>query len=836
MEVSGIVPESTVCPSCGGTIVLAGREGLTHTDCPHCGAPTVVPLQFSGFLLLHALGFGGMGTVYKAMDLSLNRLLAIKILRKKLATSNQFMNSFQREAEAAAAVNHPNVAKVFSFGQHQGQCYLVMELLERGSLDDRLTKIGKVPEKEVLDIGIQIARGLKSAYETGLLHRDVKPGNILFSEQGVPKIVDFGLARPEDTSATGSQEPIWGTPYYIAPEKLLGQPEDFRSDIYSLGASLFHAMAGRPPFDAATATDVAVKHATTPAYSLKTYLPTVQDSTAQVIGRMIAKNPAERFASYDELIAELERAKAVLDELDKQHGIVTQSGERVSMFSLVGTLVILLLLVAGGIFLWVARNKFFPEIEPPKPPPLTQIITQRVETTTIKTEDVDFNENQPWGKAWNEAAQKLAAGRMAEATLAYEALQKQLRYQPNYLRWLLYAEGVTLFLNNQTEEAQTIFSKAEDPLVQPKVPPKITPINFVSPLASVMLQKMPPAAMDRAITNMPPWAAVITDFDLALLDLRAKHLAKAESRLRRFAEAVPDEERKWVYAFQPLAAELARECPFVTQTIAKAEQLRSEGKLPLAIKALQDMQSQVKIPILKSQLQAAIGDLKRRSEELRRQQEEARLAAEARTREAQEKKRQEEEQKRQAQLRQQAESDAKLLTTAETDAKKFFTVYDFKGLLAQYESLNPQLQTDSARTKLAQQIARTKALVSLKTQLAAGFARQPIDASEIQQATGSPFIGKLSRATDTELIFALPEGESVREWRDLAPASLAKIADNHARFFSATEKPEGSAARYLSLAVFCKQYGLDRFVDGYAQMAVKLQPSLQGELTKILGN
>ncbi len=833
MEVTGIVPESTVCPSCGGTIILAGREGLTHMDCPHCGTPTVVPLQFGGFLLLHAVGFGGMGTVYKAMDLSLNRLLAIKILRKKLAANEQFMENFQREARAAAAVNHPNVAKVYSFGEHNGQCYLVMELLERGSLDDRLTKIGKVPEKEVLDIGIQIAQGLKAAYETGLLHRDVKPGNILFNEQGIPKIVDFGLARPADSAATAGKEPIWGTPYYIAPEKLLGYPEDFRSDIYSLGATLFHAMAGRPPFDAATATDVAVKHATTPAYSLKTYLPTVQDTTANVIGRMLAKNPSERYASYDELIADLQRAKAVLEEIEKQRGIVTQTGERISIFSLVGTVAILVLLIGVGIFFLVFRHKLFPESAPPPSP---QIITQRVETTTIKTEDVDFGENQPWGTAWTEAAKKLAAGRMAEATLAYEALQRQLRFQPNHLRWLLYAEGIVLYLNNQPQEAQAAFTKAEDPLVQPRVPLKITPINFVSPLASVMLHKMSPASMDKAITNMPPWAAALANFNLGLLELQGKSLAKPQSRFEQFADATPDPERKWAYAFQPLATQLAKDCSTVSHTIDEAEKLYKENKLPAAIKILQDKQSQIKIPLLKTHLQTGANTLKKRDEELRRQQEQARLAAEARAREEQERKRQEEERKRLARLRELAEADAKVLAATDAVTARLLAAFDFKGLLSQYESLESKLQSDDGRAQLAQRLARARALANLKTQLMAGFARQPLDGTQLQQASGSPFIGKLARATDTELIFSLPEGEALREWRDLTPGSIARMADHYARLFAATEKPEETAARYLSLAVFCKQYGLTQFVETYAQQAIKLHPPLKDELTKALGN
>lgn len=788
-------------------------------DCPHCGTPTVVPVEFHGFLLLHPLGFGGMGTVYKALDLTLNRLLAIKILRRKLASNSQFMENFRREAQAAAAVNHANVARVFSFGEHEGQCYLVMELLERGSLDDRLTKIGKVPEKEALDIGIQIARGLKAAYETGLLHRDVKPGNILFNEQGVPKIVDFGLARPTDASAAGdASDTVWGTPYYIAPEKLTTHREDFRSDIYSLGATLFHAMTGRPPFEAATAADVAMKHATTPAHSLKTYLPSVQETTAQVIGRMLAKNPADRYDSYDALIADLEKAKSVLEEAEQKHGIVTETGERLSIFSVVATVLGVGALVAAGVLVWLNRDKFFGE-EPP-PPPVSQVVTQRVVKTAIKVEEVNFN-HQP---SWREAAQQMAEGKMASALFTYEALQKQFRSQPHYLRWLFYAEGVALLLNNQPQDSRASFAKAQDPVLPPQVPPAITPINFVSPLASVMLQKLPQADMDKAAPTMPRWASHLNDFNAGLLELRARRFTNAVPRLARFAKAPAHAEYKWMYEFQAVASELLRDCAAVTGTVAQAEQLYKQGKLPLALKTCKEQQARIKIPLLAAHIEATANSLRQRDEEQRKRLEQQRLAAEMRERE--------EQQKRQLELqRQQQEADARLLAAAEADAPKLLATYDFKKLLETYQNIQPKLQTPDARARVERDRARIKALADLKETLAAAFERQPFNGEDIKQ-TGAAFIGKLSRATDTQLVFVLDFGDSLREWRELQPTTIVNLATAYARL----AKEDQQALWYFRIAVFCKQYGLDRFVDAYAQLAVKLQPALQTELNQLLGN
>ena len=415
MDAPGVVPETINCHACDAPIDLKGQVvAFTNVECPKCGALSVVPLQFGNLLLLSALGIGGMGTVYKAVDLALNRYVAVKILRKKFAGDPKFIEIFSREARAAASINHPNVAQVFSFSDQEGQYFLTMELLERGSLDDRITKLGKVSEADVLQIGAQIAAGLRAAHQRGLLHRDIKPGNILFNGEGTPKIVDFGLALAQHE--TGSEKAadggtiIWGTPYYIAPEKLRGQPEDFRSDMYSLGATLFHALAGRPPFDAKTASEVVAKHTTTPAHNLKTYNPTVHELTANVIGRMIAKEPNDRYENYDALINELQQAERAMLAAKSGPTIVTESGERVSIMPIIVTISALLATILVIVLLWVNRSKFGLETSDtpaPPPPPIASVPgTNKSSGASVwkrpaPANDVDFNENAPWTKSWN---------------------------------------------------------------------------------------------------------------------------------------------------------------------------------------------------------------------------------------------------------------------------------------------------------------------------------------------------------------------------------------------------------------------------------------------------
>jgi eukaryotic-like serine/threonine-protein kinase len=338
MDAPGKVPDSINCHACGAVLDLTGRTGFTHVECKHCGAPSVVPLQFGDFLLLNVIGIGGTGTVYKAIDLPLSRYIAIKILHKKLSADPAFIASFSREARAAASVNHPNVAQIYSFGELDGWRYLAMELCDRGSLDDRITKLGKLPEPEVLAVGQQIASALRAAWQRGLLHHDVKPGNILFNEDGVPKVVDFGLAGADGKVAEVGRGPAperaWGTPYYVSPEKLRGKSEDVRGDIYSLGATLFHALAGLPPSDAATTSEAVAKHTPSPTMSLEAHAPGVHEATIRVITRMLAKDPAERYGSYDELIQDFTEARESLKATEDGKPIIDSGSERQSIWSL----------------------------------------------------------------------------------------------------------------------------------------------------------------------------------------------------------------------------------------------------------------------------------------------------------------------------------------------------------------------------------------------------------------------------------------------------------------------------------------------------------------------
>jgi DNA-directed RNA polymerase subunit RPC12/RpoP len=295
------------CSVCGTTIDTTAAEPLARIACPTCGKKIRVERTFDHFAVVETLGVGGMGTVYKARDMQLDRFVALKLLRRDLGGEEDYKARLQQEARIAAAVNHPCVIQVFDSGTDHGQFYVVMELVDQGSLDDLMALQPRLPEARVLEIGIQVARGLRAAHRRGLIHRDVKPANILFVDEHAAKIGDFGLASTA-TQRWGIGGVVWGTPEYVAPERLNNDPEDFRSDIYSLGATLFHALAGKPPIEAGTNSATALLESKQRPLDLQTAAPDVSTATVEVLQRMIAADPAQRFSSYDDLVAELERA------------------------------------------------------------------------------------------------------------------------------------------------------------------------------------------------------------------------------------------------------------------------------------------------------------------------------------------------------------------------------------------------------------------------------------------------------------------------------------------------------------------------------------------------
>lgn len=300
------------CGWCDTKVFISGDlPPLATTPCTKCGKPLMMPMRLRQFELRSVIASGGNGTVYRAFDTVLERMVAVKLVKKELVSDHQAMESFYREARACARLNHTNIIHIYTFDEFEGQAYLVMELADHGSLDGRIEKQGRVDELHVLDIGIKIASALDLALKHGLLHRDIKPGNILFDADNEPKLVDFGLARSVEAEAeTGAVTE--GTPYYVAPEKIKREKETFLSDMYSLGCTLYHALTGHVPFEAPTVEELVAAHVHTQMTPPNLVLPEITQPTSDALVKVMAKNPADRFLSYDEFIMALHAARAQL--------------------------------------------------------------------------------------------------------------------------------------------------------------------------------------------------------------------------------------------------------------------------------------------------------------------------------------------------------------------------------------------------------------------------------------------------------------------------------------------------------------------------------------------
>jgi serine/threonine protein kinase len=304
---SSALTDMETCWACGTRVQTGGLNPLDFVVCPGCGERVLVPADLDQFRLIRFLGQGAMGRVYLAVDRTLNRNVAVKVLRRAYFSSPKMWKQLEKEAKAAARVVNPRVVQVYRLGKSDNRPYIVMELVNHPTLET-LMKNSAISLDAIRRISVDVMEGLKAAEATGLVHGDVKPANILVDERNHAKIADFGLARfiHREQSVEG-----WGTPYYMAPEKARKEQEDFRSDLYSLGASMFHALAGRAPFEGSTGDEVIELALKDPTPHLKDFRRDIPKNFSRVIYKMMEKNPDDRFGSYDEAIEAVRGGKPI---------------------------------------------------------------------------------------------------------------------------------------------------------------------------------------------------------------------------------------------------------------------------------------------------------------------------------------------------------------------------------------------------------------------------------------------------------------------------------------------------------------------------------------------
>jgi predicted Ser/Thr protein kinase len=252
------------------------------------------------------VGSGGMSKVYRAHDRLLERTVALKILHEQYSQDDEYVERFRREARSVAQLTHPNIVTVIDRGEHEGRQFIVFEYIDGENLKQLVEREGPLPARQVIELGLQIASALASAHARGVVHRDVKPQNVILTDEGRPKVTDFGIARSSDVESVTLTGTVMGTSEYIAPEQARGEAVDYRSDVYSLGVILYELCTGDVPYPGENPVSVAMRHLHEPVPSARAHRPDIPGRLDAAIRKAMAKDPAERFGSMDELIAALE--------------------------------------------------------------------------------------------------------------------------------------------------------------------------------------------------------------------------------------------------------------------------------------------------------------------------------------------------------------------------------------------------------------------------------------------------------------------------------------------------------------------------------------------------
>lgn len=262
--------------------------------------------------ILEKIGTGGMSDVYKAKDHKLNRFVAVKVLKQEFSENANFVSKFRIEAQAAAGLMHPNIVNVYDVGEEGGIHYIVMELVEGITLKKYIEKKARLSVKEAVSIAIQVSMGIEAAHNSHIIHRDIKPQNIIISKEGKVKVTDFGIAKAATSNTITSN--VMGSVHYTSPEQARGGYSDEKSDIYSLGITLFEMLTGRVPFNGETTVAIAIKHIQEEMPSPRDYIPEIPVCVEQIVFKCCQKSPDRRYQSMAELVDDLKRALITPDE------------------------------------------------------------------------------------------------------------------------------------------------------------------------------------------------------------------------------------------------------------------------------------------------------------------------------------------------------------------------------------------------------------------------------------------------------------------------------------------------------------------------------------------
>ncbi len=826
------------CPSCGnGVQFTIDAEG--YSVCPACNYH--LPREIGHFKLVELLGTGGMGAVFRGVDTSLQREVAVKIMREEMTKSEKFVADFLREARATAALNHPNIAKIYTCGEEAGRYFIVMELLQNGSLDDQINSGERIDEIEVLDIGIQVASGLREAQKHGLIHRDIKPGNVLFDEEHAAKLVDFGLARLEEKSEEHlREEGIWGTPYYIAPEKVARNQEDFRSDIYSLGGTLFHALAGRAPFEAETSNEVVEKHLQAASVSLQAFAPNVAPQTAYVIGRMMRREPAERQQSYDQLLDELYAGKeiAMKRRALQNAGIKKDDGQDDEPFPWGGMISIVLVVAAcliALIFLWQNRDRYFGGTEvihrggapaesstfvgkEPQPGPGLPERSKEPPKVSPAQPPPTFSRDQPqvmWEKPWQTAQETLAAGKPSLAVAQLKAIDMQLPSEFFLQPWVSLQLGVASLYSADTTQAnqhfENVIKKSKPGSPTGAIPEELLPLVYAKAfLGQISFDDL----HNQLLQQNDDWTVVLLHFYSGLYAEQSRNFEKAYREWKLYdGTKTAAGKHAWVVTFKPLVQKFIEEYPAFLEVYGNAEKALGRNDPETARNQLK------KISELDNRsLRELVRDLTARVDKAllaKTQQQAARIKAE--------------------QDRKQRYSE-QLLADAKKAEEALIRKYDFQEILAVYTKAKKNVEAEEVGKQIDARLRRAEKMAEFKIAILNDIQNTPYTLGKLKTRSSSRLIGQLVRADDAELEFRLEGGLIKAKWTDLTPESLFQLGEFYMQKAMAEKDKVGTARRAYSLAALAHAFRFQQPLHLYLDVMEQADPAMKSDADKMFAN
>ena len=737
------------CPGCGTNIDVTDEEPFAQMHCPSCGAGMRVRRNFDHFELQEILGVGGMGSVYRAQDINLNRMVALKLLNKEYSADPQFVKQFQTEAAVTASVNHPHVVKVYSSGTDHSLLYIAMELVDKGSLDELMTVQGRINEAQALDVGIQIAQGLNAALKSGLIHRDIKPSNILFYDAKTAKIVDFGLAALMDEAGKVGGE-VWGTPYYVAPEKLDGRPEDARSDIYSLGATLFHALAGRPPFEAETASMTTLKHLKSQPVSIQSYAPDLSSATAYVINKSLSKEPQDRYQTYEALIEHLEYARDELEakvakkELKKEPPVEDSEKKQLSTAWLTYGMVAAVVLV--GILVYSFYQTGSDEARGSSHPHFG---------TSSKVD----NSVEARFKA---AREQLFSGQYSAAAEALDQIDAEPNIPQPLHNWVTLYCGLAQLLGTQNAKADATFDRLKERGQFSSDASEAKLSNFFIDLAIPLQSPNPiPAAARKKIDPTSYQAVALLLF--ALKDWNIEKFDDAEPLFRDFIRATPEAPALWIgdqkdqTRLKDIAAKHLAEYSDYHAALSALKSAVTPEKKQAALERAKTLRATMKpnsklvahLDKVAEEIQPAVAAW---IEEKRKKA--AALAASV------------------------AAADSKALSEAKQQRNTFSAQYRF--IEARQALQAPKLKEEKARSEQESLIKKTDYLVQFKATLIRDL-NAGTYAAPVQRRNGVTVPGGVSSADEQGIKVRIPFGFVAVSWSDLSINSIYSMAQSFIR-------------------------------------------------------